>query len=149
MKIRQKKYIFGLVMVFVLGIMPLVVKAGSLQNPLVDPEKRQASLGIGVIVGRIVNGALGIAGVLATIFIILGGIKLMLGYMQGAEEKVNQGKKTLLFAIVGLIVAFGGYLIINTVIQSTGFLVGQETQAPAAGGGASSDDSTPTLPPPK
>ena len=58
-----------------------------------------------------------------------------MGYSQGSEEKVSQGKRTLIFAIVGLIVAYGGYLIINAVIERTGFLIGQEQTAPPAGDG--------------
>lgn len=134
MSIKKRKFILGSFAVFVLGIMPFVANAGSFRNPLADPKGADAGLGVGVIVGRIVSGTLGIAGVLATLFIILGAIKLMIGFSQGAEDKIKQGKNTLVLAIVGLVVAFGGYLIINAVIERTGFLVGQDTTPAMTGG---------------
>jgi len=52
-----------------------------------------------------------IAGVVAVVFIIIGGYQ----YMAGGEKGVETGRKTLSSAIVGLIIVLLAFVIINTI----------------------------------
>lgn len=102
-------------------LLPAWCEAATFSNPL---SAEGTSIGATELVGRIIQGVLSIAGVLAMAYIVVGGVKLILGYAQGSEEKVGQGKKTLLYAILGLVIAFGGYVIVSAIIQRTQFLIG-------------------------
>lgn len=58
---------------------------------------------IGSFGSTFIQGFLGIAAVAAVIFIIVGGIQLHLAF--GNDEGVGKAKKTLIWAIVGLVVS--------------------------------------------
>lgn len=87
--------------------------ATSFENPLTGKAK---SMSLAESVGLIVRGLLGFAGVLAVIFVIIGGVRIIAA--AGNEEQVKQGKQTLLWAVLGLVVAFGGYVVVNAVIEN-------------------------------
>jgi len=66
-------------------------------------------------VGRIIiNGFLGVIGVYALIYSIVGGIMMILS--SGKQEKILQGKRMIGFSLIGLIVAFLAWQIVNLVI---------------------------------
>jgi len=81
-------------------------------NPLNGQAK---SLSLYEVVGLLVRGILGITGVLAAVFIIWGGIQIV--FAAGNEEKVGKGKETLLWAVIGLVVASGGYVIVGYILS--------------------------------
>lgn len=70
------------------------------------------------IVPRIINLMLFIVGVLAIFMMIYGGIRYVLS--GGDNGKVKDAKNTILYAIVGLIVAILGYAIVNWVVSVVG-----------------------------
>ncbi|MFC1750864.1 hypothetical protein ACFL2V_18890, partial [Pseudomonadota bacterium] len=53
------------------------------------------------------------AGGLAILFIIIGGVQLLTAY--GSDEKVTNAKKTITFAIVGLLIAILSYAIVSII----------------------------------
>ena len=53
------------------------------------------------------------AGVAAVLFIIIGGIQILTAY--GSDEKLSKGKKTITFAIVGLVIAILSYAIVSVI----------------------------------
>jgi hypothetical protein len=66
-------------------------------------------------IGRIIiQGFWAVIGVYALIYMIVGGIMMMIS--GGKQEKVLQGKRMIGFSIVGLIIAFLAWQIINLVI---------------------------------
>jgi|GEM_PF-2695101 len=67
------------------------------------------------------SNLIGIAGFIAIIYIIIGGITLTLS--GGNEEKAQQGKKTLTYAIAGFILAVVAFLIVNTFLR---YIIGVE-----------------------
>ena len=70
------------------------------------------SNGFGIYFNAIVKVFMGIAAVLAMIMIIAGGIEYMTsGSASGSEE----GKKRILGAIMGLLIALGSYALLNTI----------------------------------
>lgn len=74
-------------------------------------EKRAAA---GGRVGKIVNGILYLVGALGVIMIVYGGLRLLLS--GGDAAAVTTAKSTILYAVVGLIVAVVAFAIVNFVL---------------------------------
>lgn len=64
----------------------------------------------------ITNTVLYIVGVLAVVMLIIGGIRYVVS--GGDAKKVTDAKNTILYAIIGLIVCFLAYAIVNFVIAA-------------------------------
>jgi len=69
-----------------------------------------------IIIGKIIKAALGIVGSLALLMFIYGGLLWMTS--AGNQEKVDQGRKIIVWATAGLAVIFLSYAIVNFVIKS-------------------------------
>ena len=67
-----------------------------------------------VIIG-IINGVIAVLGVVAVIFVIVGGINYMTS--QGDPGKVKKAKDTVLYALIGLIICALAFAIVNFVIK--------------------------------
>lgn len=67
------------------------------------------------LIGTLVNTLLFVVGALAVIMIIVGGIFYVIS--NGDAGKVARAKNTLTYAIVGLVVAFVAYAIVNWVLK--------------------------------
>ena len=65
---------------------------------------------------QITNVVLYIVGVIAVIMLIIGGIKYVIS--GGDAKKVTDAKNTVLYAIIGLIIAFLAFAIVNFVITT-------------------------------
>ena|SRR5579864_7576528 len=55
------------------------------------------------------------AGAVAVVFVIIGGYYYLTA--QGNEEQAEQGKKTLINAIIGVVVVILSYVIINVIVN--------------------------------
>lgn len=67
------------------------------------------------LIGTIVNTLLFVIGALSTIMIIVGGIFYVIS--NGDSGKIARAKNTITYAVVGLVVAFVAFAIINWVIK--------------------------------
>lgn len=76
---------------------------------------------IGALVSTITSNAFVIAGVLAFIFIIIGGFAIISAGGSGDPKRMEQGKKTLTYAIAGLILVVFSYWIIQLLGLILGF----------------------------
>ena len=65
---------------------------------------------------QITNTILYIVGIIAVIMLIIGGIKYVVS--GGDSKKVTDAKNTVLYAIIGLVVCFLAFAIVNFVISS-------------------------------
>jgi hypothetical protein len=84
---------------------------------------------LGGLVGVIMNTLFIVVGALAVAFIVIGGIKYVTS--GGDEKKVASAKNTILYAVVGLVVAILARVIIGIVInalQHGGTLTGSGVQ---------------------
>jgi hypothetical protein len=63
------------------------------------------------LIQNAINYALFLAGMLAIVFVIIGGIRYALS--QGNPQALQQAKKTLTYAIVGLLVSGMAFAIVN------------------------------------
>jgi hypothetical protein len=74
-----------------------------------------------VIVGGIINAALGIIGIVMVVIIIFAGYKWMMA--QGNSQQVDEAKKMITNAVIGLIILMASYAIatfvINAIIKGT------------------------------
>ncbi len=76
-----------------------------------------------VYLPEITRVVIAIAGAAAFLFVIIGGIQILTAY--GDEEKITGAKKTIEYAIVGLIIAILSYSIVSII---GGVQVSQVTQ---------------------
>ncbi|MBI2476636.1 hypothetical protein HYV72_00525 [Candidatus Uhrbacteria bacterium] len=83
--------------------------AVSLYNPL-------GEVSVPVLIGRIVQAALGISGSLALLMFVYGGFVWLTS--GGESAKIEKGKGTLLWSSIGLAVIFGAYSIVNFILTN-------------------------------
>ena len=67
------------------------------------------------IVGRIINVALGLLGVIAVAIILMGGFKWMTA--GGNEDKVSEAKKLIGAGVIGLAIVLAAWAVANWVIE--------------------------------
>jgi hypothetical protein len=67
-----------------------------------------------VLVGNILNYALGMLGVLALVMFVYGGLTWMTS--GGASEKIKKGRDTILWSILGLALIFFSYALLDFVL---------------------------------
>ncbi len=65
---------------------------------------------------QVTNTILYIVGIIAVIMLIIGGIRYVIS--GGDAKKVTDAKNTVLYAIIGLIIAFLAFAIVNFVITA-------------------------------
>ena len=65
---------------------------------------------------QVTNTILYIVGIIAVIMLIIGGIKYVVS--GGDSKKVTDAKNTVLYAIIGLVVCFLAFAIVNFVISA-------------------------------
>ena len=83
------------------------IKGGGAANP-------GASTDLMGDIKNILNAVFGVIGIIAVIMIVLGGISYATS--QGDPGKVKKGKDTILYGIIGLIVALLAFAIVNFVL---------------------------------
>ena len=72
--------------------------------------------GDGGVFKQITNTLIYIVGVIAVVMLVFGGIKYVIS--GGDAKKVTDAKNTVLYAIIGLVIAFVSYAIVTFVISA-------------------------------
>lgn len=85
-------------------------------------------------VQTILNVIVGVVGIAAVAVIILGGVTFVTS--QGDAAKVTKGKNTIIYGVVGLIVALLAFAIVNFVLSA----VFGSTKSGGGGGGNDDDE---------
>lgn len=85
---------------------------------------------IWVVLENVINASLVLAAVIAVFLIVYSGVQYVTS--SGDKEKVDNARKRLTYAIIGLIFIFLSFLIINFISQFTGVDVEQLTGPPDA-----------------
>lgn len=80
----------------------------ALVNPLGSSDVR-------VIIGYLIQAALGVSGTIALAFFIWGGFLWLTS--QGNTDKIKKGRDTLIWAAIGLAIIFSGYTLTNAIMQ--------------------------------
>ncbi len=109
--------------------------ADSLAECSLDPN--DAPDDVFPIVKNVINVILGVLGVVAVFVIILGGFYFLTS--QGDAAKVTKGKNTILYGVVGLVIALLAFAIVNFVLVQlfSGGSGGEEAES-----GAETSEST-------
>lgn len=87
----------------------------------VNPLGVEGISGMRIVIGRVINGILGITGSFALFMFIYGGFIMLTS--AGNTEKITKGKNILIWAIIGILVIMGSYAIVRFIfgaITSTG-----------------------------
>lgn len=85
----------------------------------VDPVTGVATLAcIPIVIKNVIIAALFFAGVISIVLIIYAGIKFISS--RGDPTQVDAAKKTLTYAIIGLIIIFLSFFIVNVISNLTG-----------------------------
>lgn len=74
--------------------------------------------GVSCLVANVLSVALTVIGLAGFIMLIVGSLKWLLS--GGSSQNVDSAKKTMTYAVVGLIVALSSFMIINLIAQFTG-----------------------------
>ena len=103
----------------VLGFTPAANAVDVCSQGGVSAEVKKAagcsgSTDIASVIQTILNSVIAICGIIAVIFIVIGGIKYMTS--SGDSGKVKQARDTILYAVIGLIVCALAFAIVNFVI---------------------------------
>jgi len=98
----MSKQIKKIILIIAGLIYTLPAKAISLPDPLneTDPNK---------IIGSIINSILGLVGTIALLMFIYGGVTILISL--GNDTKIKQGRDTMLWASLGLLIIFGSYAL--------------------------------------
>ena len=90
----------------------------SWQNGIDAAKGNNVPSNISVSVTSIINTVLYVVGLLAVVMVIIGGVKYTTS--GGDQAQVTSAKNTILYGIVGLVIAVLAYAIVNFVIGKIG-----------------------------
>lgn len=90
--------------------------AGTLQNPIAICGSASGQKCVQLIIGNVIRAALGIVGSIALLMMIYGGFMWLTS--MGNSEKVEKGKATLIWAVLGLVVIFGAYALTEFILKT-------------------------------
>ena len=91
---------------------PLPITVIELTNPIGGTDaKKIGTTDIRVILGKIVAKALTVLGSISLIVFVIGGVFFLTS--RGNQESIKKGTDTMLWAVIGLLVIFSSYAILN------------------------------------
>lgn len=85
----------------------------ALVNPLGETDVR-------VLFGRVIAAALSVIGSFALLMFVYGGVLWLTS--AGSDKQIKKGKDTITWAVLGLVVIFSAYVLVNALI--TGITTG-------------------------
>ena len=122
----MKKILRAILPVLVMGVVAIIGVCGALDVSAMTLEEgaRAAKcdgcpedlFGDNGVFKRVTNTILYIVGIIAVIMLIIGGIRYVLS--GGDAKKVTDAKNTILYAIIGLVICFLSFAIVNFVISA-------------------------------
>jgi len=86
-------------------------------------SKFGTELGIGDLVSIILSNALVLAGVILLFILVFGGIAMIAGAGNNNPEQAAKGKQAATSAVIGFIIVFAAYWIIQLIEILTGFSI--------------------------
>lgn len=134
---KNGKIVIFLVITVIVLLLPSILladnsatKSSYLTNPLGTTDAPK-------LIGRIIKAALGVVGSLALLMLTYGGFLWLTS--GGAEKNITKGKQVIVWAVIGLVVIFLSYAMVDFVIK------GLTKGAPSSGGQTAEDlgDHTP------
>lgn len=105
-KMKHFKKVFILT-ITIFSFLFSIVSAVTLESPFGTTD-------VQVIINKMINALLGIVGTIAVLMIVYGGIKIMIS--GGEPTKYEEAKKTITYAVVGLVVVLLAGAFINFIL---------------------------------
>ncbi|OIO46744.1 MAG: hypothetical protein AUJ28_01945 [Parcubacteria group bacterium CG1_02_37_51] len=93
-----------LLIILFLLIIAIPVLAVEIDNPIGTKDPQQ-------LAGMIIKAVLGLVGIIALLYFILGGFQWMTA--AGNLDKVKKGRDTLIWATLGILIIFASYSLVN------------------------------------
>lgn len=119
---KSIKFIIAIVVAIATAVIPCaghVMAASSIQEgaEAARAEGMPAELiGDGGVINQFTNIVLYIVGFISVVMLIWGGIRYIIS--GGDSKKITDAKNTILYAILGLIIVFFAYAIVNFVLNA-------------------------------
>ena len=82
--------------------------------------KNEGLTGVGTLTSIIISNALVIAGIIVIFLFIAGGIGMISGSGSNNPEQAEKSKKTISAAVVGFVIIFAAYWIVQIIGKITG-----------------------------
>lgn len=111
------------------GVMGVMLAMPVMANPwnedacrlITDPDEREiagcnSNTNLYKTAGGIINVITGVVGVIAVSMIVVGGLNL--ASSAGDPGKAAKARKTILFSVIGLLVALSAWTMVNFVLQN-------------------------------
>ena len=120
----MKKILRIILPALIMGVITVVVASGGV-SALTLQEGAEAArcdgcprdlFGDTGVFKQVTNTILYIVGIIAVIMLIIGGIRYVIS--GGDSKKVTDAKNTILYAIIGLVIAFLAFAIVNFVVSA-------------------------------
>ena len=70
------------------------------------------------VVKQIINAVIGVLGIVCVVVMIIGGVNYMTS--SGDTSKVEKGKKTIIYGMIGLVICVLAFIIVNWTIGAIG-----------------------------
>ena len=124
---KIKQFILATVLVGGFGLATIAAPVGAvsaINDTCSDPTNATSVIckskndNVGTIVGAVVNTLLFLLGLAAVVVLIIAGITYTTS--AGEADAIKRAKNMILYAVVGLVVAFSAYAIINWVLKAFG-----------------------------
>lgn len=93
---------------------PAAYAAGSYGLDLIGSGSNIKTSSLDTAITTVINAILGVVGLLAVVMIIIGGINFITS--QGDTGKVTKARNTILYGVIGMVIAILAYAIVNFVI---------------------------------
>ncbi len=112
----KKKNLIKNVIVSVSLYINLLITRGVNAIEIILPDNPTPDATLIDFVYRIINLAIGLAGLIAVVFLVYNGILYILS--AGEESKVEKATKGITYAIIGLVICFVSVLIVNFILTN-------------------------------
>lgn len=109
-----------------MGLLSLIAQVdigGSYRPPFYDPNAQQGIKGVGSLVSVILSNVYILAGVVLLILFLWAGFKMIQSAGTRDAQKAAEAKSTLTYAIIGFLIIFASYWIIQIVEAITGLTI--------------------------
>lgn len=104
------RYLFN----FFLLLLPAIAFAEEKKREVEVLVNPLGTTDIRIVIGNVIKGLLGLAGIAALLMFVYGGILWVTS--GGKPEQVKKGKDTLIWAVIGIVVLFSAYALVSAVI---------------------------------
>jgi hypothetical protein len=124
---RYFYFFFSLFLIFIFSSLIFALEVSPVFSEASSSTSSPSSLGVALpnplgttqittIIGRVIRGVRNVVGSLALLMIIYGGFTWLTS--GGNPDKVKKGKEIMVWAVFGLMVMLGSYIIVNYILTA-------------------------------